>query len=152
MKIGICGRTGYAARETIVIIHTDISNRSGKSSTVQALFRTVDKSLISGRILVDGIDITEIPLKALRGSMSIVVQEPFLWHDTIRSNLDVENIKTDDQIWRALEKVGLKRTFSNMPAKLEMMIEDAGSLSRGEVRYSSLFRFLLPPSFIQCQN
>lgn len=51
-RIGICGRTG-----------------SGKSSTVMALFRAMDQSLVSGRILLDGVDIATVPLALLRDSL-----------------------------------------------------------------------------------
>lgn len=51
-RIGICGRTG-----------------SGKSSTVMALFRAMDQSLVSGRILLDDVDIATVPLTLLRSSL-----------------------------------------------------------------------------------
>ncbi|KAG8779497.1 hypothetical protein FRC16_003410, partial [Serendipita sp. 398] len=126
MKVGICGRTG-----------------SGKSSTVQALFRSVDPSLIKGRIAIDGVDISTLPLRLVRGSMSIVTQEPFLWHDSIRNNLDVESKHSDDQIWGALEQVGMKGTIQVLPEKLDAVIEDSGSFSRGERQLLCLARVLL---------
>lgn len=126
MRVGICGRTG-----------------SGKSSTVQALFRAVDSSLIQGKITIDSVDISGLPLRTLRDSLSIVTQEPFLWYDTIRNNLDVEGRKSDEDVWAALEQVGLKNTFSKYPLKLETMIEDSGSFSRGERQLLCLARVLI---------
>lgn len=126
MKVGICGRTG-----------------SGKSSTVQALFRAVDSSLVKGKISIDGVDIQSLPRHTLRSSLSIVTQEPFLWHDTIRNNLDVEGTQSDERIWRALDQVGLKKTIQGLSMKLESMIEEAGSFSRGERQLLCLARILL---------
>ncbi|KAG8825602.1 hypothetical protein FRC17_008601 [Serendipita sp. 399] len=126
MKVGICGRTG-----------------SGKSSTVQALFRSVDPSLVKGRISIDGVDISTLPLHVIRSSMSIVTQEPFLWHDTIRSNLDVEKKHSDDRIWRALDQVGMKGTIQASAEKLDTIIEESGSFSRGERQLLCLARVLL---------
>ncbi|KAG8825840.1 hypothetical protein FRC17_008507 [Serendipita sp. 399] len=126
MKVGICGRTG-----------------SGKSSTVQALFRSVDPSLVRGRISIDGVDISTLPLHVIRSSMSIVTQEPFLWHDTIRSNLDVEKKHSDDRIWRALDQVGMKETIQASTEKLDTVIEESGSFSRGERQLLCLARILL---------
>lgn len=80
--------------------------------------------------------------------MSIVVQEPFLWHDTVRNNIDLENTKSDDQIWGVLEKVGLKTTFSNAPRKLETMVEDSTSLSRGEVSHDLILYAVKLNSFL----
>ncbi|KAF7339150.1 hypothetical protein MVEN_01992000 [Mycena venus] len=88
LKIGICGRTG-----------------SGKSSTVLALFRGIDQHLVTGKIAIDGVDIATIPLNQLRSSMGIVTQDPFLWHGSIRENLDVRNERTDSEIWETLKLV-----------------------------------------------
>jgi ATP-binding cassette subfamily C (CFTR/MRP) protein 1 len=55
MRIGICGRTG-----------------AGKSSLVIALFRI--SPLISGKIHLDGVDISKVPLQKLRAAMAIIPQ------------------------------------------------------------------------------
>ncbi|QRW07534.1 ABC transporter [Ceratobasidium sp. AG-Ba] len=126
IRVGICGRTG-----------------SGKTSTINALFRTVDSSLVNGKLLVDGIDINELPLETLRSSLSIVPQEPFLWHSTIRENLNLDEACSDDEIWGALERVGMKQAVAALEQKLDTVLEDSTSFSRGERQLLCMARVLL---------
>ncbi|QRV93386.1 ABC transporter [Ceratobasidium sp. AG-Ba] len=131
LKVGICGRTG-----------------SGKTSTINALFRTIDSSLMSGKLLIDGIDVNELPLETLRASLSVVPQEPFLWHSTIRENLDLDEVCSDDMIWQVLDQVGMKDAISALDQKLETVLEDSTSFSRGERQLLCMARVLLRKSKI----
>ena len=87
-KIGIIGRTG-----------------SGKSSLTLSLFRIIEAT--KGTIIIDGRNISDIPLKKLRRSLSIVPQEPFLLEGTLKTNLDPLNIYTDEEINEILKDVKL---------------------------------------------
>lgn len=59
---------------------------AGKSSILHALFRLFE--LNGGRVEIDGADISRLSLYTLRKNISIIPQTPFLFHGTIRYNLD----------------------------------------------------------------
>ncbi|KAG8041564.1 hypothetical protein G9C98_002857 [Cotesia typhae] len=88
-KVGVVGRTG-----------------AGKSSLISALFRLVDDGL-EGQIIIDGVDTKTIGLQDLRSSISIISQEPVLFSETLRYNLDPFGKYTDKEIWDALREVEL---------------------------------------------
>jgi ATP-binding cassette subfamily C (CFTR/MRP) protein 1 len=87
-KIGIIGRTG-----------------SGKSSLTLSLFRIIEAS--QGTIIIDNRNISDVPLKKLRRSISIVPQEPFLLEGTLKTNLDPLNLYSEEEINEILQKVKL---------------------------------------------
>ncbi|KAL1693264.1 P-loop containing nucleoside triphosphate hydrolase protein, partial [Schizophyllum commune] len=129
-KLGICGRTG-----------------SGKSSTVFALLRGLDQEdLVQGQILIDGVDISTVPVKRLREAISTVSQTPFLLYASLRDNLLLgcaEGID-DQQIWSALDLVGMKAAVENLDGKLDTLISADGlQFSGGERQLLCIARVLL---------
>ena len=125
-KVGLVGRTG-----------------AGKSSIFQSLYRIVEAS--SGRILIDGQDISQFGLHDVRGrALSIIPQEPTLFSGTIRTNLDPFSEYTDAQLWQVLEKAQLEPMVSSHRDKLAMPVQDGGSnLSVGQRQLLCLGRALL---------
>ena len=75
---------------------------AGKSSFISMLFRVAEAK---GRLMIDGIDISEIGLHDLRKKISIIPQDPVLFMGTVRNNIDPFSEHSDDQLWRALEEV-----------------------------------------------
>ena len=124
-KIGVVGRTG-----------------SGKSSLLMALFRLAESE--SGKIIVDGVDISKLGLKELRSRFAIIPQEPVLFKGTVRSNLDPFGKFTDQQLWDACELAHLKDMVANLPEKLEYPIsEDGQNFSLGQKQLFCLARAIL---------
>lgn len=64
---------------------------------------------------------------------SFVAQDPFLWHATIRENLDPGSSRSDKELWEALDRVGMHENVSSQSDKLDTILEDGGSLSKGQV-------------------
>ncbi|KAL8137119.1 hypothetical protein V2J09_003120 [Rumex salicifolius] len=98
----------------------------------------------SGRILIDGLDISTIGLKDLRTKLSIIPQEPTLFRGSIRTNLDPLSLYSDNEIWQALDKCQLKATVSKLPKQLDSSVSDEGeNWSTGQRQLFCLGRVLL---------
>lgn len=76
-KVGVVGRTG-----------------AGKSSLMSLVFRLVEAT--GGRVLIDGVDVAQVGLHALRSNISIIPQDPILMAGSVRYNLDPFGAKTDE--------------------------------------------------------
>ncbi|KDO34872.1 hypothetical protein SPRG_00932 [Saprolegnia parasitica CBS 223.65] len=124
-KIGVVGRTG-----------------AGKSSVASALFRLYP--LASGRILLDGVDTSTVDMRLLRSRLSIITQSPILFKGTLRGYLDPFGDCSDDDLWRALEKVELRPLVAALDATLDAALEENGeNLSVGERQMLCMARALL---------
>ncbi|TKR75883.1 hypothetical protein L596_017113 [Steinernema carpocapsae] len=124
-KIGIVGRTG-----------------AGKSSLTLALFRVIEAD--SGRILIDGMDISTLGLKDLRKSLTIVPQDPVLFSGSLRMNLDPFGEFQDARLWEAIEVASLKPFVESLPERLEHEVAEGGeNLSVGQRQLICLARAAL---------
>ncbi|OQV14983.1 Multidrug resistance-associated protein 1 [Hypsibius exemplaris] len=124
-KVGIVGRTG-----------------AGKSSLTLSLFRIIEA--VSGRILIDDIDVAKMGLHDLRSRITILPQEPVLFTGTLRLNLDPFNKYSDDAVWNALQHSHLKAFVSSLPEGLEHNVVDGGeNYSLGQRQLICLARALL---------
>lgn len=124
-RVGVVGRTG-----------------SGKTTLISALFRLIEPA--GGRILIDDLDICNIGLRDLRSKLSIIPQEPTLFKGTIRSNLDPLGLYSDHEIWEALQKCQMGKSFEDLPNQLDSSVSDEGeNWSAGQRQLLCLGRVLL---------
>lgn len=82
---------------------------AGKSSLIAALFRLTE---IDGKIKIDGIDVSTLPLYDFRKRISVIPQEPVLFSGTVRTNLDPFDEYSDGDLWHALQEVSASFFFS----------------------------------------
>ncbi|CAM1297595.1 ABCC4 (predicted), partial [Pycnogonum litorale] len=122
-KIGIVGRTG-----------------AGKTSMINALFRLVEPE---GTIEIDGVIVNDIGLHDLRHRLSVIPQEPLIFADTIRYNLDPFNELDDYDLWDVLTDVELASVVGAFPHKLNTMLGSETNLSFGQSQLVCLARAIL---------
>lgn len=105
---------------------------SGKTSIINILMRFYEFG--SGEILLDDRDIRDYPMTELRSKMGLVLQEPFMFYGTIKSNIRLFNEQiTDEQIKEAAKFVSADTFIDKLPAKYdEKVIERGASYSTGE--------------------
>ena len=108
--------------ETIAFVgHTG----SGKSSIINVLMRFYEFQ--SGRVLIDGVDIREYSQEALRKNIGLVLQEPFLYHGTIKSNIAMYQDISDDQVKAAAEFVDADSFIQDLPLGYDAPVSERGS-------------------------
>ncbi|KAI1865044.1 uncharacterized protein JN550_008590 [Neoarthrinium moseri] len=86
----------------------------GKSSTALAILRLM--SIISGRILLDNVDLTTIPGSVVRERLVCLTQDPFMFSGSLRLNIDPVGTASDESCVSALQRVGLWEILKNTVA------------------------------------
>ena len=108
--------------ETIAFVgHTG----SGKSSIINVLMRFYEFQ--SGRVLLDGVDIRNYSQEELRKNIGLVLQEPFLYHGTIKSNIAMYQDISDDQVQAAATFVDADSFIQELPQGYDSPVSERGS-------------------------
>jgi len=129
--------TAAPGRTVALVGHTG----AGKSTIISLLLRFYDP--VRGRITVDGIDIRELSMAALRGLIGFVQQDLFLFTGDILHNLTLDAPITPGQAAAAAGRVGADRFIARLPEGYRHVLGERGrSLSVGERQLLSFARAL----------
>lgn len=126
--------------ETIALVG---ATGAGKSSIINLLTRFYD--INSGEILIDGVTIKDYELQSLRNNIGVVLQDVFLFSDTIEANINLGNYEIGrNKIYEAAELVGAKNFIERLPGKLEYNVMERGAtLSVGQRQLISFIRAMV---------
>ena len=123
---------------------------AGKTTIINLINRFYE--IQQGRILYDGIPITEISKQSLRKSMSIVLQETHLFSGTVLDNIRYGKLNaTDEECMQAARLVGAEDFIRRLPNSYQtLLISDGGNLSQGERQLIAIARAAVsnPPVLI----
>jgi ATP-binding cassette subfamily B multidrug efflux pump len=116
---------------------------SGKSTIINLLGRFYDPT--QGSVTMDGVDLRRLGFKSLRRSVSIVLQEPYIFAGTVEYNLKFGRPEaTDEEMVHVAEVLGIHDTISRLPEGYSTTINEKGSnLSYGERQLLCLCRAIL---------
>ena len=115
---------------------------AGKTTLISLLLRFYDVQ--QGAIRLDGVDIRDLDLQALRRKFGVVLQDPFLFSGTIESNIRLGSEGVDlAAVERAAEEVNLSEFIRSLPEGLQSHTKERGStLSTGQKQLISFARAL----------
>lgn len=116
---------------------------AGKSSTINILSRFYE--IQKGQILLDGVDIRDYELSFLRKHIATVLQDVFLFSDSVRNNITLSNKEiTDEQIVGAAKRVGAYDFIMRLPGGFDYQVQERGAtLSAGQAQLVSFIRALV---------
>jgi ATP-binding cassette, subfamily B, multidrug efflux pump len=126
--------------ETIAMVG---ATGAGKSSVINLLNRFYE--INRGSIQIDGTDIKDFDLAALRKNIGVVLQDVFLFSDTIRNNITLGNNEvTDEMILHAADLVGARKFIDRLPGGLDYNVMERGAtLSVGQRQLLSFIRAMV---------
>ncbi|MFW5696609.1 MAG: ABC transporter ATP-binding protein, partial [Phototrophicaceae bacterium] len=116
---------------------------AGKSTIIRLILRFYDVK--SGRLLIDGKDVSQIAQDSLRRQMGVVLQEPYLFSGTVMDNIRYGRLNaTDDEVIEAAKAVGAHDFITRMDDGYNSEVREGGSmLSAGQKQLISFARALL---------
>ncbi len=128
------------AGETVALVG---ATGAGKSSVINLLNRFYE--IERGSIRIDGVDVKDYDLGNLRKCIGVVLQDVFLFSDTIRQNITLGNSDvTDELIWQAADLVGARKFIERLPGQLSYNVMERGStLSVGQRQLISFIRAMV---------
>lgn len=112
---------------------------SGKTTVIRLLCRLYEPQ--QGRILLDGIDIRELPTATLRHRLGVVLQDTFLFSGNVADNLRLDSGLDDARLQSLCRELGLNPLLERLPQGLNTELRERGAnLSSGERQLLSVAR------------
>ncbi|MEA5505218.1 ABC transporter ATP-binding protein [Halotia wernerae UHCC 0503] len=104
---------------------------AGKSSIIRLLCRLYEPT--QGRILIDGVDIRELPQAELRRYLAVILQEGFLFAGDVKSNITLGDRYTFEEIEEAAQKTNVAQFIEQLPLGYNTQLRERGTnLSSGQ--------------------
>ena len=116
--------------ETIAIVGV---TGAGKSTIINLLSRFYD--IDQGSISVDGNNIKSYKLSSLRNAIAVVLQDVFLFADTIQNNISMwDSSISEEEVMEAAKHIGIDKFISKLPGKLQYDVKERGAMLSGGQR------------------
>lgn len=134
------------AGQTVAIVG---ATGAGKSTIINLLNRFYD--IQSGTICIDGICVKDITLESLRAQIAVVLQDVFLFADTILNNITLHNPEvTEAQVHKAAKEIGIHDFIMSLPNGYQYNVKERGvMLSSGQRQLISFLRaYVTNPSIL----
>lgn len=132
--------------ETIAIVG---ATGAGKSTVINLLNRSYE--ITGGEILIDGINIEEMTLKSLRAQIAIVLQDVFLFADTIANNITLNDPDiSEEAVMAAAKQIGVHEFILSLPGGYHYNVKERGvMLSSGQRQLIAFLRaYVSNPSIL----
>ncbi|MBU2947169.1 ABC transporter ATP-binding protein [Zobellia uliginosa] len=134
------------AGETVAIVG---ATGAGKSTIINLLNRFYE--INSGSILIDSVDIKDFSLASLRSQIAVVLQDVFLFADTIENNISLKNGSIGlDVIEDAAQQIGVDEFITSLPGAYQYNVKERGTmLSSGQRQLIAFLRaYVSNPSIL----
>ena len=134
------------AGETIAIVG---ATGAGKSTIINLLSRFYDINM--GIISIDGKNIKSYEIPSLRNSIAVVLQDVFLFADTIQNNITMwDSSISEEEVMEAAKHIGIDKFISKLPGKLQYDVKERGAmLSSGQRQLIAFLRaYVSNPSIL----
>lgn len=123
--------------EVVVLLALYIA---GKSTLLAAIARSTE--IESGEILLDGVNLRNLGLKAVRNKIAFLPQNATVWSGAVRQNCDPHGSMRDAEIWTALEEVQAHHCVEMLGGLDGLLASQGNNVSPGERQLLALARIL----------
>jgi len=134
------------AGQTVAIVG---SSGAGKSTIINLLSRFYD--IQSGTIAIDGMDIHDFTLSSLRDQIAVVLQDVFLFSDSILNNIILDDVQlSKEEVITAAKKIGINDFIEKLPGGYDYNVKERGvMLSSGQRQLIAFLRaYMSNPSIL----